>query len=139
MRLEELLEFLDARGVRGRTLAFDGRGAGRDGTSWRCRCGTSTASEALRSGTLATRFGAGSAGRTGLGTVTCVGAGLNADWVPLRRALAAAEALGARVHGLHTSPLQLTPPGGQAHLKALTARLHRELLGLTCISPRDLR
>lgn len=67
--------------------------------------------------------------REDLGTVTCVGVGLNADWAPLRRALAAAEELGAHVHAAHTSPLQLTLLVDKAHLKALTARLHRELLG----------
>jgi aspartate kinase len=67
--------------------------------------------------------------REDLGTVTCVGVGLNADWVPLRRALAAAEELGARVYAVHTSPLQLTLLVDKTHLKGLTARVHRELLG----------
>jgi aspartate kinase len=58
-----------------------------------------------------------------------VGAGINADWSYLRRALVAAQELGARVHAVHTSPLQLSLLVDKNQLKPLTARLHREFIG----------
>ncbi|MCP3143682.1 aspartate kinase [Pyxidicoccus xibeiensis] len=128
VRLAELLEFLDARGVRGRTLGFDGPQGGARHTSIAVPLADIHGVDALRKD-LATRFGEAVAWREDQGTVTAVGVGLNADWVPLRRALAAAEELGARVHAVHTSPLQLTLLVDKAHLKPLTARVHRELLG----------
>ncbi|MBZ4422519.1 aspartate kinase [Myxococcus sp. RHSTA-1-4] len=128
VRLAELLEFLDARGVRGRTLGFDGPAGGAKHTAIAVPLADIHGPEALRRD-LATRFGDTVTWREDLGTVTCVGVGLNADWAPLRRALAAAEELGARVHAVHTSPLQLTLLVDKAHLKPLTARVHRELLG----------
>ena len=126
--LEELLEFLDARGVRGRTLGFDGPLGGARHTSIAVPLADIHGVDALRRD-LATRFGEAVTWREDLGTVTCVGVGLNADWVPLRRALAAAAELGAQVYAVHTSPLQLTLLVDKAHLKALTARVHRELFG----------
>jgi aspartate kinase len=128
VRLEELLEFLDARGVRGRTLGFDGPTGGARHTAIAVPLADIHGTDALRKD-LATRFGEAVSWREDLGTVTCVGVGLNADWVPLRRALVAAEELGARVYAVHTSPLQLTLLVDKTHLKGLTARVHRELLG----------
>jgi aspartate kinase len=75
------------------------------------------------------RFGEAVTLREEVGTVTAVGAGMNADWSYLRRALGVAEELGARVHAVHTSPLQLTLLVDKQYLKPLTARLHREFLG----------
>ncbi|HVE82170.1 MAG TPA: aspartate kinase [Myxococcales bacterium] len=123
--LPEVLEFLDARGVRGRTLSFE------------ARTGEAFAAaplqdvhglEALKRD-LQARFGDRVRVEDGLGTVTAVGAGINGDWSLARRALAAAEEAGATVHGLHVSALQLTLLVGREHLKPLTVRLHRELLG----------
>jgi aspartate kinase len=128
VRLAELLEFLDARAVRGRTLGFDGLPGGARHTYLAVPLADIHGPEALRR-ELATRFGDAVSWREELGTVTCVGVGMNADWVPLRRALASAEELGAEVHAVHTSPLQLTLLVDKSHLKGLTARLHRELLG----------
>ncbi|ABF91832.1 aspartate kinase [Myxococcus xanthus DK 1622] len=128
IRLAELLEFLDARAVRGRTLDCEGSVGGVRRTVITVPLADIHGADALRR-ELATRFGDAVSWREDLGTVTCVGVGLNADWAPLRRALAAAEELGAHVHAAHTSPLQLTLLVDKAHLKALTARLHRELLG----------
>ncbi|MHA7629617.1 aspartate kinase [Corallococcus sp. M7] len=126
--LQELLEFLDARAVRGRTLAHDGLPGAPGRTYLAVPLADIHGPEALQR-ELATRFGAGVDWQDGWGTVTCVGVGLNADWVPLRKALSAAEALNARVHAVSTSPLQVTLLVDKAHLKTLTARLHRELLG----------
>ncbi|AGC46639.1 aspartate kinase [Myxococcus stipitatus DSM 14675] len=126
--LPELLEFLDARGVRGRSLGFDGLPGGAGHAYLLVPLADIHGPEALRK-ELATRFSGAVSWREELGTVTCVGVGLNADWAPLRQALAAAEELGAQVHAAHTSPLQLTLLVEKPHLKPLTARLHRELLG----------
>ena len=131
----ELLEFLDARGVRGRALSFDALGAGEGG-------GTCFVAVPLQDvhgydalvRDVAARFG-GPGGRAavelrqGLGTVTAVGVGINTDWSHLRRALAAAEAVGARVWAVHTSPLQLSLLVERAHLAPLTRRLHDEFIG----------
>jgi aspartate kinase len=127
VRLEELLEFLDARGVRGRSLGFDGVGEQRRALAV-VPLQDVHGLEALRAQVQA-RFGAAVALREDVGTVTCVGAGLNADWAYLRRALQAAEELKAHVHAVDTSPLQLTLAVDKEHLRPLTARLHREFLG----------
>ncbi|MBF5042513.1 aspartate kinase [Aggregicoccus sp. 17bor-14] len=125
--LAELLEFLDARGVRGRALSFDGL----PGTGGRSFIAVPLQDvhglEALERD-LRARFGTRVALQQEVGTVTCVGAGLNADWGHLRRAMLAADALGARVHAVHTSPLQLSLLVDKAHLKPLTQRLHAEFV-----------
>jgi aspartate kinase len=64
----------------------------------------------------------------GLGSVTAVGAGINADLSCVRSALGHARAVGARVQALHTSPLQLTLFVPREHLGALTQRLHAALV-----------
>ncbi|OJT18163.1 aspartate kinase [Archangium sp. Cb G35] len=126
VKLPELLEFLDARGVRGRALAFDGlMGQGR--TFIAVPLQDVHGLEALKRD-VGARFGETVTLREEVGTVTAVGAGMNADWSYLRRALGVAEELGARVHAVHTSPLQLTLLVDKQHLKPLTARLHREFL-----------
>lgn len=126
--LQELLEFLDARAVRGRTLAHDALPGAQGRAFLAVPLADVHGPEALQR-ELATRFGAAVEWRDAWGTVTCVGVGLNADWVPLRKALSAAEDLSAQVHAVSTSPLQVTLLVDKTHLKTLTARLHRELLG----------
>ncbi len=128
VRLPELLEFLDARGVRGKALAFDGL-LGRQGRTFiAVPLQDVHGLEALKRD-VAARFGDAVSLQEEVGTVTAVGAGLNADWSYLRRALGIAEELGAKVHAVHTSPLQLTLLVDKAWLKPLTARIHREFLG----------
>jgi aspartate kinase len=128
VRLPELLEFLDARGVRGRALSFDGL-LGREARTYiAVPLQDVHGLEAVRRD-VATRFGSDVSLQEQVGTVTCVGAGINADWGYLSRALQAAEELGARVHAVHTSPLQLSLLVDKGYLKPLTARLHREFLG----------
>ncbi len=129
VRLPELLEFLDARGVRGRALSFDGL-LGREPRGYLAVPLQDIHGLDVVRKDLAMRFGGAVVLQEEVGTVTCVGAGLNADWSYLRRALLAAEELGARVHAVNTSPLQLSLLVDKAHLKPLTARLHREFLGL---------
>ncbi len=127
-RVAELLEFLDARGVRGRALAFDGLGAAGSRAFLAVPLQDVHGLEALKRDVRA-RFGEEVALREDVGAVTAVGAGLNADWSYLRRALGVAEEVGARVHAIHTSPLQLTLLVDKTYLRALTARLHQEFRG----------
>jgi aspartate kinase len=129
VRLPELLEFLDARGVRGRALSFDGLQVGEPARMFLAVPLQDIHGLDVVKKDLALRFGEAVSLQEQVGTVTCVGAGINADWAHLRRALSAAEELGARVHAVHTSPLQLSLLVDKAHLKPLTARLHREFLG----------
>ena len=110
-QVADLLAFLDARAVRGRALAFDGL-LGREGRAFIALPLQDVHGPEVLQRELAERFGEAVAWREEVGAVTAVGAGLNADWGPLRRALGAAEALGARVHAVHTSPLQI----GRAHV-----------------------
>lgn len=129
VRLPELLEFLDARGVRGRALSSDGL-LGREGRTYiAVPLQDVHAVDAVKRD-IAARFGDAVTLQEAVGTVTCVGAGINADWSHLRRALLAAEEMGARVHAVHTSPLQLSLLVDKAWLKPLTARLHKEFLGV---------
>jgi aspartate kinase len=67
--------------------------------------------------------------RDDLGTVTCVGTGLNSDWSIMRRALGVAKSMGLEVVGAHASSLQLTVVVLRSGLKELTQKLHVELIG----------
>lgn len=129
VRLPELLEFLDARGVRGRALSSDGL-LGREGRTYIAVPLQDVHGVDAVKRDIAARFGDAVTLQEAVGTVTCVGAGINADWSHLRRALLAAEEMGARVHAVHTSPLQLSLLVDKAWLKPLTARLHKEFLGV---------
>jgi aspartate kinase len=129
VELPELLEFLDARGVRGRALSFDGL-QGREARTYIAVPLQDVHGVEVVRRDLAVRFGEAVSLQEELGTVTCVGAGINAEWMHLRRALVAAEETGARVHAIHTSPLQLSLLVEKAYLKRLTARLHHEFLGV---------
>ncbi len=126
--LAELVEFLDARGARSRWLAFEAlaQGAGRGwlGAPLQDVHGLPALKADLRA-----RFGERAQVAEGLGTVTCVGAGINADGATLRRALAVVEQLRAPLAGVQTSPLQLSLLVPKEHLSELTRRLHRELIG----------
>jgi aspartate kinase len=123
--LGELLEFLDARGVRGRVWAHDGLG---EAGGWVAVPLQDLHGPERLGAELQTRFGENAAFRLGLGTVTCVGAGINADWSHLRRALGAAEAIRAPVHGVHTSLMQISLLVEREHLGELTRRLHAEFV-----------
>lgn len=123
-----LLEFLDTRAVRGRALAFDGLW-GREGRAFIAVPLQDVHGLQALQRELGEHFGSAAVLCEEVGAVTAVGVGINADWSHLRRALGAAEQLGARVHAVHTSPLQLTLLVDKEHLKALTSCLHREFLG----------
>ncbi len=126
--LPELLDFLDARAVRGRALSFDGMTPRTGATLVSVPIQDVHGLEALERD-IASRFCGRVSVKQNLGSVTCVGAGINADWSCMRRALQAAEELRAVVHAVSTSPLQLTLVVDKPHLPELTRRLHRELIG----------
>lgn len=63
-----------------------------------------------------------------LATVTCVGAGLNADWAVVRRAREVARRLGAPVEAAYASALQLTFVVPRASARPLTRALHEALV-----------
>jgi aspartate kinase len=121
----QLIEFLEARGVRGRLWSYDGLAEpeGLVSVPLQDLHGPERLEAELR-----IRFGEKAAFRLGLGSATCVGAGITADWSHLRRALLAAAAVGATVHAVHTSSLQISLLVERAHLAELTRRLHAEFV-----------
>jgi aspartate kinase len=122
----ELLEFLDARAVRGRLLSSSLLGG--DGSTWLLLPLQDVHGlEALRAD-LSARFGQKVALHESVGAVTAVGTGLNADFSAARKAAACAEAMGAQLHGLHLTPLSLTALVDKATLQELTRRLHAEFV-----------
>jgi aspartate kinase len=114
------LEWLDGRALKGRSLVLDGAHG-----IVVVPLADVHGPEALRAELL----GMGLEVRDDLGTVTCVGTGLNADWSAMRSALAVAKGLGLEVHGAHASSLSLTLVVPRAGLEELTKRLHEELIG----------
>jgi len=114
------LEWLDARALKGRTLVLEGAQ------------GMIVVPLQDVHGPEALKVELAKLGlecRDDLGTVSCVGTGLNADWSVMRRALSVAKALSLDVHGAHASSLQLTLVVPRSGLKELTQRLHVELIG----------
>jgi aspartate kinase len=114
------LEWLDARALKGRTLLLDGGNGLLVVPLQDVHGPDALKAEVARLGVKV---------RDDLGTVTAVGTGLNADWVVMRRALAAAKALNLEVAGAHASSLQLTLVVPRSGLKELTLKLHQELIG----------
>ncbi|MFT3708126.1 MAG: aspartate kinase [Archangium sp.] len=115
-----LLELLDAQQVKGRNLVADGAGRSLAVVPLQDIHGP----DALRA-----KLPAGIAVHDDLGTVTCVGTGLNADWSVARKALATARTLGADVTATYGSALQLTLVVKREHVKPLTKALHEALIG----------
>ncbi|MGI5862244.1 MAG: aspartate kinase [Myxococcales bacterium] len=100
--LYEVCEMLDARGLAGKHLS-----ATSEGGSMVLPLENVHGLAALAAD-LKQRFGDKVALREGVGMVTAVGAGIDADHSNLRRALAALESLGVPVLGVHTSSLRLS-------------------------------
>ena len=121
--LGELLAFLEARGVRGHALTYE---AATQRVLVQLPLEDVHGLAKLEQD-LAASFQGDVTLLEGVGTVTCVGAGLQADWKPLQRAIQEAHALGATLHGVHTSALHLTLLVDKAFLKPLTRRLHQAL------------
>jgi aspartate kinase len=78
---------------------------------------------------LSAEFGAKLRFETDLGTVTCVGTGLNRDGRCVEASLGAARSVDATVVGVHCSALQVTLVVPKASVKSLTAALHRLHIG----------
>ncbi len=124
---DEVLEFLDARAVKGRLLSLEGFGDAALTGVLLVPLQDVHGLDALER-ELATRFEGRAALLRDLGTVTCVGTGLLADHALVRRALETAAELSAHVHAVSASSLQLSLLVDRAHLPELTRRLHRAFL-----------
>jgi aspartate kinase len=123
---EEVLEFLEGRAVRARQVtidAIDAAGPARAGYLL-IPLQDVHGLDALEKD-LKTRFGERVTLAKDLGTVTCVGAAITADYEPVRRTLELARELGAKVYALSASSLQLTALVEKQHLPELTRRLHQ--------------
>lgn len=121
-RLCELCEFLDARGVAGRQLSYSGSGASM-GVPLENLHGFEAFKEALLQ-----RFGSQVTLLEGVGMVTAVGVGINADHAHLRRAVSAVESMGVPVLGVFTSPLRLALLVPVAKVPDTVRRLHEALV-----------
>ncbi len=113
-----VLELLDAREVKGRTLNLDAL----DGA--RTRLVVPLQDVHGPAALKAELVKLGVEVRDDLATVSCVGTGINADFGHARRALSAAAELNASVSGLHLSSLNLTLLVARSSAAALTQRLH---------------
>ncbi|MGC4115889.1 MAG: aspartate kinase [Myxococcales bacterium] len=118
----ELCEFLDARGVSGRQISLAGD-ASTMGLPLENLHGYSAFKEALQQ-----RFGEKVALQEGVGMVSAVGVGINADHAHLRRAVSAVESMGVKVLGVHTSPLKLSILVPVEKVPDCVRRLHEALL-----------
>ncbi len=121
-KLCELCEFLDARGVAGRQLSYSGNAASM-GVPLENLHGFEAFKEALLQ-----RFGSQVELHEGVGAVTAVGVGINADHGHLRRAVAAVESMGVPVLGVYTSPLRLALLVPVAKVPDTVRRLHEALV-----------
>lgn len=124
--LERLLERLDARAVVGKQLLFTGRLPDSVQTSLLLSLENLHDFGLLR-GELASLGGAVEL-REGVGAVSAIGAGINADFTNLRRCLATLSTLGASVIGVSTSSFRISLLLEQAQIPSAVRRLHAELI-----------
>lgn len=117
---DALLELLDSHQVKPRSLSFDASGR----TLVLVPLQDVHAPEVLRG-----KLPPGVTVLDELGTVTCVGTGLHADGLVLRKALSVAHALNAPVTAMASSALQLTMVTSRSLVKPLTKALHEALVG----------
>jgi aspartate kinase len=117
---DALLELLDSHQVKPRSLSFDASGR----TLVLVPLQDVHAPEVLRG-----RLPAGVTVLDDLGTVTCVGTGLHADGLVLRKALSVAHTMKAPVTAMASSALQLTLVTSRSLVKPLTKALHEALVG----------
>ncbi len=120
--LTALCELLDAHSASGRQLAFAGGCA-----SMALPLENVHGLSAMRR-QLEERFGARLKLVEGVGTVSAVGVGINADHQNLRRAMAAMAELGAEVRSVSTSALRLTLAVPVEKVAEGIRRLHQELI-----------
>jgi aspartate kinase len=118
----ELCEFLDARGVAGRQVAFAAAGA------TLCLPLEDLHGFAAFKEALSQRFADRATLTEGVGMVSAVGVGINADHTHLRRAVAAIESMGVPIRGVTTSALALSLLVPVERVADCVRRLHEELL-----------
>jgi aspartate kinase len=118
----ELCEFLDARGGVAGQVALAGGGATL-GVPLENLHGYAAFKEAL-----AQRFGERVSLREGVGMVSAVGVGINADHGHLRRAIAALGSMGVPVLGVHTTSLKLALLVPVEKVPDCVRRLHEALI-----------
>lgn len=116
---DALLELLDTNQVKPRSVAFDAAGR----TLVLVPLQDVHGPEALRA-----KLPGSVSVLDELATVTCVGTGLHADGLVVRRALGVAQSLSAPVLALQSSALQLTLVTSRAQAKPLTKALHEALI-----------
>jgi aspartate kinase len=116
---EMLLELLDSHQVKPRSLSFDSTGR----TLVLVPLQDVHAPELLRA-----QLPPSVMVLDDLGTVTCVGTGLHADGLVLRKALSVAHLLNAPVTAMSSSALQLTMVTTRNVVKPLTKALHEALV-----------
>ncbi|MDP1919263.1 MAG: aspartate kinase, partial [Myxococcales bacterium] len=117
---DALLELLDSHQVKPRSLSFDVSGR----TLVLVPLQDVHAPEVLRA-----KLPPGVTVLDELGTVTCVGTGLHADGLVLRKALSVAHTMNAPVTAMASSALQLTMVTSRSLVKSLTRALHEALVG----------
>lgn len=125
--LPALLGFFDEKGLKGRLISFEALAGHESRTLVALPLDDVHGLEALEK-ELSGRFGARVQLHRGLGTVSCVGAGITSDWALVRRALELANGLGIQVQGVYSSPLQFSLILPAEQLKPLTRALHAEFL-----------
>ena len=125
------LEWLDARALKGRTLVLDGPKGMLVVPLQDVHGPDALKAEVSKLGLQC---------RDDLGTVSCVGTGLNADWSVMRRAMTVAKAIGLEVHGAHASShspssveqtCQPGQPSGPTQTPGATGAIAHEILTVT--------
>lgn len=116
---DALLEVLDANQVKPRSVTFDGSGR----TLVLVPLHDVHGPEALKA-----KLPPGVVVLDDLASVTCVGTGLHADGLVVRRALSVVQQLGAELTAMTSSGLQLTLVTTKAQARPLTRALHEALV-----------
>ena len=123
----ELLALLDERQAAGKQLLFQERPAHGGAASLVLSLENLHDFAALRRD-VSVRFGARVQLREGIGTVSAIGAGINASFVNVRRACDVVTRLGATPLGLSTSGFRISVLLEEKYLKDAVRTLHRELV-----------
>jgi aspartate kinase len=136
-RLAALLQALDERGAPAKQLLFHEDAEGTGAFTLVLSLENVHEYPALRDD-LRGRLGAALRLREGVGAVSAIGAGINADFANLRRGLHALAELGAPPAGVATSSFRISFLVEERHLADAVRRLHRELIeGEPTFSPAD--
>jgi len=123
--LEELSEFLDARGACAKEVfAYPGSSGAMTLLSLENIHGFASLLPDLE-----TRFEGALSCRESVGSVAVVGVGINADGAHLRRALSALESMGVPVEAVHAGSLRLLILVPADRVKESIRRLHDEFVG----------